>query len=90
MYHPELNLHPLPERLLPLMEQLAQKVHDTWAAGRLSEGWQWGPELDHSKMTHPSLIPYEALSEAEKDYDRRTATQTILFLLEQGYRIDKE
>ena len=90
MYKPDLTqLKPLPEDMVPVMEQLAEKVHDTWAAGRLAEGWVWGPVQSYSDKTHPSLIPYEELSEGEKDYDRRTATQTIQFLLDLGYRIEK-
>ena len=27
--------------------------------------------------THPGLVPYEELSETEKDYDRRTAMETL-------------
>ena len=78
-----------PEALLPLRETLAEQVHDTWMAGRLSEGWKYGPVLDQSARTHPCLVPYEQLPESEKEYDRRTAAVTILCILNNGYTIQK-
>ena len=91
MYHPKLhdNAGQLPEELLPLRELLAEDIHDTWAAGRLSEGWQYGPTLDQEKKFHPCLVPYDHLPESEKDYDRRTAAATIQGILSHGYRIIK-
>jgi len=92
MYHPDLthNAVSLPEALLPLREQLAENIHDTWAAGRLSEGWKYGPTLDREQKLHPCLVPYDQLPESEKDYDRRTAAATIRCILSHGYSIKKE
>ncbi len=92
MYNPKIKLinpEGLPEELHELLESIAEQVHDSWAAGRLAEGWTYGSHLDEAAKTHPSLIPYEELSEAERDYDRRTAAQTIDCLLKQGYRITR-
>ena len=46
MYHPELPHDPdrVPEELNALREALAEQVHDTWAAGRLADGWTYDPE----------------------------------------------
>ena len=41
------------------------------------------------KKEHPCLIPYEDLSEEEKDYDRATAISTIRYILSKGYTISK-
>lgn len=89
MYHPktDVRISQFPEELLPLRETLAEQVHDAWAAGRLDEGWQYGPKLDQQLRTHPSLLPYDRLSEREKEYDRRTAAATILCILDHGYEI---
>ena len=43
----------------------------------LAEGWKYGPERNDALRTHPGLVPYEELSETEKDYDRRTAMGTL-------------
>jgi RyR domain len=34
-------------------------------------------------------VPYEQLPEAEKEYDRKTAMETIKAIIALGYRIDK-
>ena len=80
----------LPVSLQPALESIARQVHDVWAAGRMNEGWRYGAHLDEAQKTHPSLRPYEELSRAEQDYDRRTAAQTIACLLRMGYRIEKD
>ena len=77
----------LPPGLGDLAEQLAEHVHDVWAAGRLADGWTTGPRRDDDAKTHPGLVPYAELSEAEKDYDRRTAEATLKAVLALGYAI---
>ena len=34
----------LPSELCELAEIIAKNVHEVWAAGRLAEGWKYGPE----------------------------------------------
>ena len=80
---------PIPEELEPLKEALARNVHEVWAAGRLATGWKYGPVRDDERKEHPCLIPYEALPEEEKDYDRATALSTIRFILSKGYHLSK-
>lgn len=90
MYTPKaMNARPedLPEELQPVLEQLAEAVHDNWAAGRLAEGWTYGPNRDDTARTHPDLLPYAELEESERAFDRSTAAQTIQSLLDLGYRI---
>ena len=60
----------LPSELCELAEIIAKNVHEVWAAGRLAEGWKYGSERNDMLRTHPGLVPYEELSETEKDYDR--------------------
>ena len=73
-----------------LAEALAEHVHDTWMQGRLADGWTLGEVRDDAKRTHPCLIPYEELSEEEKDYDRRTSQATLQFIIDQGFEINKK
>ena len=77
----------LPEELDTLTELIAANVHDVWAAGRIEEGWTYGPVKDDRTKTTPLLIPYESLPESEKDYDRNTATETLKVILKMGYVI---
>ena len=79
----------LPESLAPLIEALAENVHDTWAKGRMDGGWTYGPVRDDARKQHPCLVPYADLPESEKSYDRDTAVSTLKFICKMGYRIDK-
>lgn len=79
----------IPEALLELSEQIAKNVHEVWAAGRTEEGWVYGEARNDEKKETPCLVPYEELSEIEKDYDRNTAMETIKLILKLGYKIEK-
>lgn len=78
----------LPKGLEELTESLSKNVHEVWAAGRIAAGWKYGPVRDEVKKEHPCLIPYEELSEEEKDFDRATAIGTIKYILSEGYDIN--
>lgn len=80
----------LPEGLEEITESLSKNVHEVWAAGRIAAGWKYGPVRDEIKKEHPCLIPYEDLSEEEKDYDRATAISTIKYIMANGYSISIE
>ena len=77
----------LPEELLELTELLARNVHDVWAIGRIKEGWTYGLERNDVKKIHPCLVPYEELPETEKEYDRKTAQETLRLIMKLGFVI---
>lgn len=79
----------LPEELLQLTEQIAENVHENWSAGRIAEGWTYGERRDDVKKTTPCLVPYDRLSESEKEYDRNTALETLKLIVALGYKIEK-
>lgn len=72
-----------------LLEQIAIKIHNRWAAKRSAEGWVYGPERNDKKKEHPCLVPYDDLPEFEKEYDRATARETLESLSELGYELVK-
>lgn len=78
----------LPEALLGLLEQLAENTHDVWAAQRVKDGWTYGPKRDDANKKHPCLVPYADLPESEKEYDRKTAGETLKAVIALGYRIE--
>ncbi|MCC6785565.1 MAG: Ryanodine receptor Ryr [Planctomycetes bacterium] len=78
----------LPPALIALTERLAENAHELWASERIAQGWRYGPRRDDQRKEHPGLVPYAALSESEKDFDRRTAMGSIAAILALGYRID--
>lgn len=79
----------LPGSIRELTELLAKNTHENWSKQRMSEGWRYGPRRDDERKEHPSLVPYEQLSESEKEYDRRTAIETVKTILSLGYRIER-
>lgn len=79
----------LPEELLELTEQIAENVHENWSAGRIAEGWTYGPVRDDARKQTPCLVPYGQLPENEKDYDRNTAMETLKLIMALGYKIEK-
>lgn len=79
----------LPKELVILGEQIAKNVHDVWAAGRIKDGWTYGPVRDDASKQHPCLVPYEELSEDEKEYDRNTAQETLRLIMKLGFNISK-
>lgn len=89
-YHPQpidTTAVVVPPELLRLQEKLSENAHEVWAAGRLADGWTFGPARDDTHKHHPGLVPYDQLSELEKDYDRRAAMETLKAILALGYKI---
>ncbi len=79
----------LPKELDELIERMARNVHEVWAQGRMAEGWTYGEQRDDKQKTHPCLVPYEELPDAEREYDRQTAVQTLKMILKLGFKIHK-
>ena len=80
----------LDSELVELTEKIARNVHDVWARGRIEDGWKYGPVRDDVKKETPCLVPYEMLSEQEKEFDRRTAMESLKLVIKFGYKIEKE
>ena len=79
----------LSEELLELTEEMAKNVHDVWSAGRIAQGWTWGPKRDDEKKENPCLVPYDELPESEKEYDRNTSIETLKVILSLGFTIER-
>lgn len=80
----------LPDELLELTELIAENVHENWAVGRLKNGWKYGAVRDDEKKTTPCLVPYDKLTDEEKEYDRVTAMETLKLIVALGYEIKKK
>jgi class 3 adenylate cyclase/tetratricopeptide (TPR) repeat protein len=77
----------LTPEIAQLSELLAMNTHENWAKLRIAEGWHYGPHRDDQQKEHPNLVPYEQLTESERQYDRQTAMESIKALLAMGYTI---
>ena len=80
----------LPPVLEELTEIMAKNVHEVWAVGRISNGWKYGETRNDKEKLHPGLIPYEELSEQEKEFDRNTAISTLKIIQKLGFNIVKK
>lgn len=79
----------LPEELEQLVEKMSKNVHEVWAQSRIGYGWRYGERRDDVLKTHPSLIPYEELSEEEKSFDRNTSISTLKLIMKLGFKISR-
>lgn len=79
----------LTDDLMELREAIAENAHDVWAVARMKDGWTFGLERDDTLKHHPDLIPYSALSDSEKEYDRLMALNTIKLVKKLGFDIVK-
>lgn len=77
----------LPEELIPLAEEIAKNVHEVWSKGRMDNDWKYGVERNDAEKLHPCLVPYEELSETEKEFDRNTSQETLKLIMKLGFKI---
>jgi hypothetical protein len=75
-------------RLLLLVEFLSENTHDCWASKKFKEGWIYGETRNEAEKTHPNLIPYIDLDEADMDWNRQAAVGVLRALLERGFKIE--
>ena len=80
---------PLNGDLEQLQDAIAENAHNVWAKARIKEGWTYGKEFDDAKKEDPTLMPYTALPDSEKEYDRLTAFNTIKLVKKLGFDIVK-
>lgn len=78
------------DELKSLVEEMAKNVHEVWAQTRISQGWTYGEERNDAEKKHPCLVPYDELSEEEKEYDRNTSIETIKLILKLGFKISRD
>ena len=81
---------PVSPELAELGEAIAENAHEIWASKRRGEGWSYGPVRDDTRLETPDMVPYSDLPEAEKDYDRAMALQTLRLVRKLGYRIVRD
>jgi voltage-gated potassium channel Kch len=66
------------------VERMAQTEHSRWVRERVLAGWSAG-DRDDELRSHPGLVPWSALSEAEREKDRDVVRLIPALLAERGY-----
>ncbi len=75
---------PLNENLEELIEAIAENAHEIWAEKMIERGWSYGKTRDEEKKQDPCILPYTALPDDEKEYDRLMAYNTIKLVKKLG------
>jgi hypothetical protein len=69
------------------IEQLAYMEHQRWWADRSINGWKFAKTRDDQNKLHPNMIPYNELSEADKQKDRDSVLKMLDVVRSEGYRV---
>jgi hypothetical protein len=69
------------------LEQLARAEHDRYVEMKLADGWRCGPQKDERLKTNPTLVPWEELSEDEREKDRAQVRGIPRILARAGYTV---
>ena len=67
------------------IDNMAWIEHLRWSWDKRLNGWIYGNIKDINKKTHPGLIPYDKLSEVEKEKDRQLVRLIPALLQDIGY-----
>ena len=71
-------------------EKLAREEHIRWVKQKFADGWRYAPETEKSKKLHKDLVPWDQLSEKEKDKDRTLVKGIPKILGRAGYIMQKK
>jgi voltage-gated potassium channel Kch len=71
------------------VEDLARLEHDRWVRDKASEGYRYGPERDDTRRIHPLMVPWEELSEDEREKDRSPMRELPRLLARVGLEIQR-
>jgi hypothetical protein len=68
---------------------MAQLEHELWRQAKLADGWRLGPVKGKKKHTHPALVPWEKLSDDEREKNRTFIHKLPSLLARLGFQIDR-
>lgn len=54
---------------LALKGSTPEKMHESWSAEKVGDGWVYGDVKDADAKTHPCLVPYAQLPETQRKKD---------------------
>jgi hypothetical protein len=71
----------------PQVEALAVLEHERWVRDLDNEDWTHGPEKDAARRVHPKLVPWDDLTEEDRDKDRAAVAAIPSILAQAGFEI---
>ena len=69
------------------MTSLSVLEHDRWMRKLIADSWKPGPVKDISRKVHPLLVPWDQLSEEDREKDRNAVRAIPSLLARSGYAI---
>ena len=71
------------------LEVLARQEHDRWSSDLVRDGWTYSPGVkDPLRKTHPLIVGWDELDEAEREKDRDAIRAIPRMLARVGYALD--
>ena len=78
------------EAVAPIIEDLAETLHDAWYQEHEKQNWRYGPQRNEKEQKHPLMRHFKDLPDPEKERNRLTARVTYAKLLDVGFRIVRQ
>ncbi len=69
--------------------RMAKLEHEHWYREKTSEGWSYGPKKTPDQKTNPNLIPWEKLTSAEQEKNKKYVRGLPKLLARAGFQIEK-
>jgi hypothetical protein len=66
------------------VERLAELEHERWMAERLRTGWSYGAVRDEAAKRHPTMVPWDELTDEQKEKDRQAVRGFPAMLADAG------
>lgn len=76
------------DKLIDLVDQLAENTHNVWARERIRQGWTYGQSDDTENKRSCHLVSYANVDDSIKKTNREAASETIRTLLAYGYNVE--
>lgn len=69
------------------VEMLAKEEHERWCREQTIQGWKYGKPRNDAEKLHPNLVPWNRLTEDDKEKDREVIYAIPRILKELGFSI---
>ena len=77
----------LPKALEPMLDKIAENLHEIWAFKRIQSGWTFALVRDDVKKQNPCLTSFERLPEQQRQFNTTMAGQNLRTIIALGYHV---
>ena len=77
----------LPKALEPMLDKIAENLHEIWAFNRIQGGWSFALVRDDQKKQNPSLTSFERLPESLRTFNMTMVEQNLRTIIALGYHV---